>query len=113
MPNVTAISSISDFLNRPGSLRVLFDLAMLGAFAGFYSVPLYALVQHRSKRQHLSRIIAANNIINAVFMVIASLMAIVLLNLGLSIPELFLVLAALNIVVAIYIYSLLPEFMMR
>lgn len=106
-------ATIEGFLARPGSWRVLFDLCMLGAFAGFYSVPLYALIQKRSKRQHLSRIIAANNIINSIFMVIASLIAIAVLGMGFSIPELFLVLAGLNIAVAIYIYSLLPEFMMR
>jgi len=111
--HVVAVSSISAFLDRPGSVRIMFDLAMLGAFAGIYSVPLYALIQKRAKRRHLSRIIAANNIINTVFMVIASLMAIAVLSLGFSIPELFLILAALNVVVAIYIYSLLPEFMMR
>jgi 1-acyl-sn-glycerol-3-phosphate acyltransferase len=113
MPNITAVPSIGDFLGRPGSLRVLFDLAMLGVFAGFYSVPLYALIQKRARRQHLSRIIAANNIINSIFMVLASLLALFVLNIGFSIPELFLVLAALNVVVAIYIYSLLPEFLMR
>jgi len=113
MPIIAAVSSIGDFLGRPGSLRVLFDLAMLGVFAGFYSVPLYALVQKRARRQHLSRIIAANNIINSIFMVLASLLALFVLNIGFSIPELFLVLAALNVVVAIYIYSLLPEFLMR
>jgi 1-acyl-sn-glycerol-3-phosphate acyltransferase len=109
----TAILSIAEFLARPGSWRVLFDLAMLGAFGGFYSVPLYALIQKRSKRKHLSRIIAANNIINSIFMVAASIISIAVLYMGFSIPELFLLLAALNVLVAIYIYSLLPEFMMR
>jgi 1-acyl-sn-glycerol-3-phosphate acyltransferase len=111
--HTVAVSSISEFLARPGSWRVLIDLSLLGAFGGFYSVPLYALIQKRSERKHLSRVIAANNIINAVFMVTASIMVIALLRLGLSIPELFLVLAALNIAVAVYIYGLLPEFMMR
>jgi len=108
-----SITSIAEFLARPGSWRILFDLCMLGAFGGIYSVPLYALIQKRSNRRHLSRIIAANNIINAIFMVSASLLAIVLFNLGFSIPEFFLVLAALNVAVAIYIYSLLPEFILR
>jgi len=108
-----AVTSASEFLARPNSWRILLDLTLLGAFGGFYSVPLYALIQKRSKRQHLSRIIAANNIINAIFMVAASLISITILQLGFSIPELFLVLAVLNIVVAIYIYSLLPEFLMR
>jgi len=111
--NLVPVTSVAEFLARPDSWRVLLDLGLLGAFGGIYSVPLYALIQKRSKRQHLSRIIAANNIINTIFMVVASLLAISLLNLGFSIPELFLVLAALNVVVAIYIYSLLPEFMMR
>ena len=108
-----AVASIGEFLARPGSWRVLLDLSLLGAFGGFYSVPLYANVQQRASRQHLSRVIAANNIINALFMVGASILAISLLSLGLSIPQLFLVLAALNAAVAAYIYTLLPEFLMR
>ena len=113
LPNIEAVASIGAFLARPGSFRVLADLALLGAFAGFFSVPLYALVQKRSDPRHLSRIIAANNIINTVFMIAASATAIAVLYLGYSIPQLFLVVAGLNVVVAIYIYSLLPEFMMR
>jgi len=109
----TSVESVSEFLARPGSWRVLLDLTMLGAFGGFYSVPLYALIQQRSKRQHLSRIIAANNIINSIFMVAASLISIAILQSGFSVPELFLVLAALNVLVAIYIYTLLPEFLLR
>lgn len=105
--------SLRAFLGQPGSWRILFDLAMLGAFGGFYSVPLYALVQQRAERRHLSRIIAANNIINALFMVAAAIISIAVLSLGFSIPELFLAIAVLNAVVAIYIYSLLPEFLMR
>ncbi len=105
--------SIAGFLTRPGGLRIWFDLAMIGAFAGVYSVPLYALIQKRSNRQHLSRIIAANNIINSLLIVAAAIMSMVLLNAGMSIPELFLVIAGLNALVAIYIFSLLPEFLMR
>jgi 1-acyl-sn-glycerol-3-phosphate acyltransferase len=109
----TAVSGIAEFIGRPGSLRVLLDVLLLGAFGGFYSVPLYALVQQRSERKHLSRIIAANNIINAAFMVVASLLSIAVLAAGFSIPELFIILALLNAIVAVYIYTLLPEFMMR
>ncbi len=108
-----AVASVGQFLARPGSWRVLLDLSLLGAFGGFYSVPLYANVQQRASRQHLSRVIAANNILNALFMVGASVLAISVLSLGLSIPQLFLVLAALNAMVAAYIYTLLPEFLMR
>ena len=112
-PSLDSVSTVSEFIVRPGSLRVMLDIALIGAFGGFYSVPLYAMVQQRADRQHLSRIIAANNILNALFMVTASVMVITLLAAGLSIPQLFLVLAVLNVVVAVYIYSLLPEFLMR
>ena len=107
------VVSIGTFLSHGGNWRILIDLAMLGAFGGFYSVPLYALIQQRSERRQLSRIIAANNIINSLFMVGAAIISIAVLNSGFSIPQLFLIVAALNAVVAIYIYSLLPEFLMR
>lgn len=113
LPHPESAATVAEFIARPGSGRILFDLCMLGAFGGFYSVPLYAMVQQRSKRKHLSRIIAANNIINAFFMVSASAISILVLSAGFSIPQLFLVIAALNVVVAIYIYTLLPEFLMR
>ena len=110
----STVTTVGEFLSRPGTYRILGDIALLGAFGGFYSVPLYALIQQHSERKHLSRIIAANNILNAIFMVAASgLSILVLKSLGFSIPELFLVLALLNAIVAIYIYSLLPEFLMR
>jgi 1-acyl-sn-glycerol-3-phosphate acyltransferase len=108
-----SVSTIGDFVARDGSIRILLDFAMLGAFGGFYSVPLYALIQQRAERQHLSRIIAANNIINALFMVAAALFALFALNNGITIPQFFVCLALLNALVAIYIYSLLPEFLLR
>ncbi len=110
---MSAVVSVGEFLSRAGSWRILADLALLGAFGGFYSVPLYALIQKRSERRHLSRIIAANNIINSLLMVSAAVISIVILKSGFSIPELFLFIAALNAAVAIYIFSLLPEFLMR
>jgi 1-acyl-sn-glycerol-3-phosphate acyltransferase len=89
------------------------DLFLLALFGGFYSVPLYALIQSRANPSHRARIIAANNILNALFMIAASLMAIGLLRAGLSIPELFLVVALMNAAVAAYVYLLVPEFLMR
>jgi 1-acyl-sn-glycerol-3-phosphate acyltransferase len=109
----TSVRSVGEFLGRAGSWRILADLALLGAFGGFYSVPLYALIQKRSNRRHLSRIIAANNIINSLLIVGAAVISIIILKSGFSIPQLFLFIAALNAIVAIYIYSLLPEFLMR
>ncbi|MCH8944043.1 MAG: MFS transporter [Proteobacteria bacterium] len=111
--HATAVASVGEFMSRAGSWRIILDLALLGAFGGFYSVPLYALIQKRSKRQHLSRIIAANNIINALLMVGAAVLSVAMLKSGFSIPQLFLAIAFLNAVVAVYIFSLLPEFLMR
>jgi len=111
--HVEAVSSVAEFIGRTGSMRVLFDLAMLGAFGGLYSVPLYAYIQQQAERHHLSRIIAANNIINSLFMVLAAGLAIGLLAAGLSIPQFFVVLGIMNAIVAIYIYSVIPEFLMR
>ena len=90
------------------------DLLLIGIFGGFYIVPLYALVQQRSSPDHRSRVIAGLNILNALFMVIAAVMAMLVLGpAGLSIPELFLITAILNAVVAVYIFTLVPEFLMR
>ena len=111
--HVDAVHSVGEFLLRPGSWRILVDLSLLGAFGGFYSVPLYALIQNRTERKYLSRVIAANNIINALFMVAAAILAFSVLALGLSIPQFYLILALLNVLVAIFIFTLLPEFLMR
>jgi len=102
-----------DFTRDPANWRLLADLALIGVFGGFYIVPLYALIQSRSEPAHRSRIIAANNILNAVFMVSAALIAIGLFQAGLSIPQLILVTALFNAAVALYIYTLVPEFLMR
>jgi hypothetical protein len=94
-------------------VRILLDLFFLGLFGGFYAVPLYALIQSRTQPTHTSRVIAANNILNALFMVVAAAFGALLLERGLSIPQLFFVTALLNAAVALYIYRMVPEFLMR
>jgi len=111
--HATGVTGVGAFLVAPGHWRVVADLVLIGLFAGFYIVPLYALIQERSAASHRSRIIAANNILNALFMVASAGVAIALLGAGVSIPGLFLVTGILNAVVAIYIYTLVPEFLMR
>lgn len=101
------------FLREPAHWRILADLALIGVFGGFYIVPLYALVQTRSEASHRSRVIAGNNVLNALFVVAAALIAIGLLDLGLTIPQLFLAAAILNAAVAITLYALAPEFAKR
>ncbi|RFU46562.1 MFS transporter [Paraburkholderia sp. DHOC27] len=105
--------SVAEFIVVPANWRVLADLFLLAMFGGFYSVPLYALIQSRSQPSHRARIIAANNILNSLFMIVSALMAMALTSAGVGIPGIFLVTALLNIVVAAYIYSLVPEFLLR
>jgi hypothetical protein len=105
--------TLAEFARDPSHWRMLADLLLIGMFGGLYIVPLYALVQTRSDPAHRSRIIAGNNILNAAFIVAAAAMAIGLFAAGLTIPQLILVTALLNAVVAIYIYLLVPEFLMR
>lgn len=115
MPHLAVIhdQTVTQFLHNINNHRVLFDLLMIGISGGLYIVPLYALIQTRSAATHRSRIIAGNNILNALFMVVSALLAIVLLKVGLTIPQLLLTTALLNAVVALFIYSLVPEFLMR
>ena len=101
------------FIEQTGSLRILFDILMLGIFGGLYIVPLFAVIQTRCDPQHLSRTIAGMNILNALFMVVASLTASAMLVKGFTIPQIFMATAILNAIVAIYIFSLVPEFLMR
>ena len=100
-------------LGQPAMWRVLFDLLALGIFGGFFTVPLYVLLQVRSAPEHRARIIATNNILNALFMVVGALAAAGLLGHGMSIPVLFALSAICNALVAIYIYRLVPEFLLR
>ena len=109
----TELAGIGVFFAKPAHWRVAADLVLIGVFGGFYCVPLYALIQERSAPSHRSRIIAANNILNAIFIVASAGIAIGLLQAGLSIPQLFLVNALMNAAVALFIFKLVPEFLMR
>lgn len=101
------------FLAVVAHWRILADITLIGLFGGFYIVPMYALIQTRSEASHQSRVIAANNIMNALFMVISAGLSMLAFKLGLTIPELFLATALFNAVVAIYIYTLVPEYLLR
>ncbi len=109
----TNLRSVGQFLADWHSWRVMADLFLLALFGGFFSVPLYALIQARAEPSHRARIIAANNILNALFIIVAALMSKALLDSGLGFPELFLVVGLMNAAVAGYIYMLVPEFLMR
>lgn len=112
--SAAVFTGLGNFFSVAANWRIVFDLMMLGIFSGFFIVPLYALVQQNSSPSHRSRVIAGNNILNAFFMVISAITAMLLLgNMGFTIPELFLFTAILNLVVTIYIFTVVPEFLMR
>lgn len=101
------------FIARAEAWRVVLDLVLIGVFGGFYTVPLYALIQARSDPTHRSRIIAGNNILNALFMVISAGFAIGLGQAGFTVAQVLLLTGIVNAFVALYIYTLVPEFLLR
>jgi len=109
----TAPVDLAGFIAQQGSLRILFDCLAIGVFGGFYIVPLFAFIQTRCDRKHVSRTIAGMNILNALFMVVAALFAMILLRAGLTVPQIFMATALLNVAAASYIFSRAPEFLKR
>lgn len=107
------LMTVSEFVSHHAHWRVIADLGLLAFSAGLYSVPMYALIQLRAKPSHRARIIAANNILNALFMIVSSLMAGALLGHGFTIPQVFGVTALLNVLVVGYVFWLMPEYIVR
>ena len=107
------IAGLANFVSQAAHWRVMLDLALLSLFAGLYSVPMYAMIQLRSQPTHRARIIAANNILNALFMIVSAVLAGALLKAQFSIPQIFLFVGLANAVVAFYIFMLVPEYLLR
>jgi len=117
--------SLAEFVRTAGNWRIIVDLTAIGVFVGIFVVPLFALIQSRTPKTELARVIAGLNIQNSLFIVLAAVVGIVLqldgVNVagvriplpGLDIPQVFLTLAIANAVAAIYIFSIVPEFFMR
>lgn len=112
-PDAAASLGFLEFLASPGGFRIAVDLSLMAFSGGLYIVPLMTFVQQRANKTLLSRIIASNNILNSAAMVIASVLLMILLGMGWTIPALFLLLAGLNFLVALYIYRVMPEFTLR
>jgi 1-acyl-sn-glycerol-3-phosphate acyltransferase len=104
---------LGSFLAQPRHWHVLADLFLLSLSAGLYSVPMYALIQLRSPASHRARIIAANNILNALFMICSSLIVGALISHGLGIAQVFGLLALANALVAGWIFLVVPEYLLR
>jgi len=109
----SAPQTVAVFVAQPASWRVMADLGLMALFAGLYSVPMYALIQLRSPATHRARIIAANNILNALFMIASAMLAGAMLAAGFTIPQVFLATGIANAVVAAWIFLLVPEYLLR
>ncbi|MCE7033373.1 MFS transporter [Lysobacter sp. GX 14042] len=105
---------VAGFLAAEGSSRIIIDLLGIGVFTGFFVVPLFALIQSRTPRTEMARVFAALNIQNSGFIVAGALAGLATQRwLGWSVPQLFLALAIANALVAAWIFTLVPEFLMR
>ena len=113
LPHPEALYTLGEARQRPGMARIIVDFVGIAVFSGFYTVPLYTMIQQRSDPEVRSRVIAGNNILNALFMVASAGMLMGLHALGATLPQIFGVLAVLNAAVALYIYTLIPEFLLR
>lgn len=104
-----ALLTVSEFFYYVKHWRIVVDMLLISICAGIYIVPLYAIVQHKASDGHKARIIASVNIMNALFMVLAAVITMVLLRLKLTIPHIFLILGIMNLVVMFYMRRLLPK----
>lgn len=107
-----ALISVVGFLSRPMGWVILISLVGIAASGGLYIVPLYTMIQQRSDDSERSRVIAGNNIVNSAFMVVANLALVAMMS-ALTVPQIFAVLAAFNVLVAVYVYTVVPEFLLR
>ena len=103
------LKSLYVFLSKKHNWRIVIDLFFLAAIGGLYVVPLFAVMQYFSSPSHRSRVIAANNLINSVFMALSTAILSLLFYFEFSIPFVILMVSLLNMVVACYIYQLVPE----
>jgi MFS family permease len=107
------LMGIHAFVAQTEHWRIMADLVLLSLFAGIYSVPMYALIQQQSNNAECARIIAANNIINALFMIASSLIAGAMLGAGLTIPEVIFWTGVANAVVTLAIFVAEPSYLRR
>jgi len=112
-PHSGNLMGITTFLGSFSHIRICFDLLGIAVCGGIYIVPLYAIMQDKAAPKHRSRVIAANNITNSIFIVTGALIAALMLKSGLSVRAVFLSLALGNAIVSIYILGLLPDAILK
>jgi len=113
IPEGNSVMTASAFFHQAITWRIFVDLSLIGLFGGLYIVPLYALIQKLSHVSHRARIIAANNILNALFMVMSALLTITLFSFNVSIPQIFLIVVLLHLVITGLVFVRVPEYVNR
>lgn len=101
------------FFTTPHAAGISLSLFMLAFFGGLYIVPLNAIIQSSAPKSHMAVVIAGNNILNALGMTLVAIVAAVLLALGITVPQLFLLAAIASLFVFVYIAALLPDALVR
>ena len=101
------------FIENAGNWRILADLIFIGLFGGIYIVPLYAMVQNRSSPDHRARVIAAVNILDALFMVMSAILVTMLISMSVTIPEIFLIVGIMNALITGTIFFIFREYIQR
>ncbi len=107
-PPVGPLLTISQFLQSPNHWRIMIDMVLIAISGGIYIVPLYAIMQHYSEDTHKARIIASNNIMNALFMTVAAIITMIMFKLNMTIPHIFLSIALINLIAVVQSCRLLP-----
>jgi len=113
VPPAEELRTLTEILQVPGIAWVVFNMIMIAFSSGLFIVPLYTYMQVESAPEECSRTIAVNNIINAIFMVAAGVLAALMLKLGFSVLEIFILTAAVNLLGALYIIYVIPNYFLR
>ncbi|MBI2790591.1 MAG: acyl-[ACP]--phospholipid O-acyltransferase [Gammaproteobacteria bacterium] len=108
-----ALLTLHEFVQSPNHWRIMLDMLLIATAAGIYIVPLYAIMQHIAEESHKARVIASNNIMNALFMTVAAIATMIMLKLKLTIPQIFLTIGLVNLIVVVQSCRLLPGFLVK
>lgn len=111
--SVSELMNLKQFIQTFSVWRIMLDLVFIAICGGVYTVPLYAMLQQHSPKEHCARVIASNNVLNALFMVVAAMATMTMLKLSITIKTIFLVMGSVNAIVALYICKLLPDVFIR
>lgn len=113
IPHGTTLMTLSQFFHSFNHWRIMLDMFLIALCGGIYIVPLYAIMQHRAEDSHKARIIASNNIMNALFMTVAAIATMAMIKANFTIPQIFLTIGIVNMIVVVQSCRLLPGYLVK